>query len=166
MRMVGVTLMSMDWSSALSTSIGAVIGIGATLIADRNRWRRDVSSRALEVRREAYTVFMTAMNEAGEAIRAVSLGDHSGDTSLDSVVREAFRSSGAHAALERLRLVAPPVVEAAAYAAFRSMRHLRDHYAAGSEPTEARAHSARMELERNVQTLRELMREDLATATD
>ncbi|MFF8934692.1 hypothetical protein ACF08O_08180 [Streptomyces paradoxus] len=158
--------MRMDWSSALSTSIGAAIGIVATLIADRNRWRRDLSSRALEVRRETYTEFMTAMNEAGEAIRAVSLGDHSSDTSLDSVVREAFRSSGVHAALERLRLVAPPAVETAAYAAFRSMRHLRDHYAAGSEPTEGRAHSTRMELERNFQTLRELMRKDLASAAD
>lgn len=158
--------MRMDWSSALSTSIGAAIGIAATLIADRNRWRRDVSSRALEVRREAYTEFMTAMNEAGEAIRAVSLGDHSGDASLDSVVREAFRSSGVHTALERLRLVAPPAVEAAAHAAFRSMRHLRDHYAAGRVPTEDTAHSARMELERNFETVRDLMRKDLAAAMD
>ncbi len=161
-----MTLMRMDWSSALSTSIGAAIGIVATLIADRNRWRRDVSSRALEVRREAYTAFMTAMNEAGEAIRAVSLGDHLGDASRDSVVREAFRSSGVHAALERLRLVAPPTVEAAAYAAFRSMRHLRDHYAAGREPAEAEAHSVRMELEDNFRTVRDLMRKDLAAATD
>ncbi|MFJ3673250.1 hypothetical protein ACIPSE_43005 [Streptomyces sp. NPDC090106] len=156
----------MDWSSAVSTSIGAAIGIAATLIADRNRWRRDASDRALEVRREAYTEFMSAMNEAGEAIRAVSLGDHPRDAALDSVVREAFRSSGVHTSLERLRLVAPPAVESAADAAFRSMRRLRDHYAAGRAPDEATAHSARGELERNFRTARDLMRKDLGAATD
>ncbi|MEU5957916.1 hypothetical protein [Streptomyces sp. NPDC047525] len=156
----------MDWSSVLSTAVGAAIGITATVIADRNRWHRERSSRALEVRRETYTSFMTAMNEAGEAIRSVSLGDQPSSAARDSVTREAFRSSGVHAALERLRLEAPPNVETAAAEAFRSMRRLRDHYAAGKEPTDAEAHAVRMKLEEDFKVLRGLMRTNLAAEND
>ncbi|MEV7192396.1 hypothetical protein AB0N81_11390 [Streptomyces sp. NPDC093510] len=152
----------MDWSSVVATVIGAAIGITATVIADRDRRRRELADRALEVRREAYASFMTAMNDAGEAIRAVSLGDHQSDAGRESATREAFRSAGAHAALERLRLVARPDVEAAAKEAFWSMRHLRDHYAAGRAPDDAVAYEARMELEENLAVLRGLMRSDLA----
>ncbi|WP_217545599.1 hypothetical protein [Streptomyces sp. GbtcB6] len=153
----------MDWNAVLTTVIGAGIGITATVIVDRNRWRRDASSRALEVRREAYTEFATAMNEAGEAIRAISLGDQASEAARDSLVREAFRASGVHAALERVQLVAPTAVGAAAFVAFRSMRRLRDQYAAGKDPKEPEAHALRKELEENFRTLRTLMRRDMGT---
>ncbi len=64
----------MYWMPLLSTLTGAVIGIAATLIADRNRWRREESRHALEVRREVYTEYVSALKAAGEEIRAVALG--------------------------------------------------------------------------------------------
>jgi hypothetical protein len=48
----------MDWMPLLSTLAGAVIGIAATVIADRNRWRREESRQALELRRAVYTEYV------------------------------------------------------------------------------------------------------------
>src|SRR5689334_18060058 len=100
----------MDWMPLLSTLAGAVIGITATLIADRNRWRREESRHALQVRREVYTEFVSALKTASEGIRAVALGDHMSGAARDAVVREAFRGTGLYTASERLWLVGPQQV--------------------------------------------------------
>ncbi|MER6026980.1 hypothetical protein [Streptomyces sp. NPDC001851] len=76
----------MDWMPLLSTLTGAAIGIAATLIADRNRWRREEARHALEIRREVYTEFVSALKAAGEEIRAVALGDHMSASARDAAV--------------------------------------------------------------------------------
>ncbi|MEU6237010.1 hypothetical protein, partial [Kitasatospora sp. NPDC047058] len=121
----------MDWMPLLSTLAGAGIGIAATLIADRNRWRREETRHALNVRREVYTEFVSALKAAGEEIRAVALGDHRSDAARDAAVREAFRSTGLYTASERLWLVGPTQVVTAGNEAFLSLRRLRDAYARG-----------------------------------
>ncbi len=75
-RVASEKLRPMDWMPLLSTLAGAAIGITATLLADRNRWRREEARHASEVRREVYTEFVSALKAAGEEIRAVALGDH------------------------------------------------------------------------------------------
>jgi hypothetical protein len=97
----------MDWTPLLSTLTGAVIGIAATLIADRNRWRREEARHALEVPREVYTEYVSALKAAGEEIRAVALGDHMSESARDAAVREAVRGTGIYTASERLWLVGP-----------------------------------------------------------
>ncbi|WP_246530822.1 hypothetical protein [Streptomyces bathyalis] len=122
----------MNWIPLLSTLSGAVIGIAATVIADRNRWRREENRHALEVRREAYTEYVTALKAAGEDIRAVALGDHMSGSAREAAVREAFRGTGLYTASERLWLVGPQHVVAAGNEAFHSLRRLRDAYAGGA----------------------------------
>lgn len=145
----------MDWMPLLSTLAGAVIGIAATLVADRSRWRREEARHALEVRREVYTEYVSALKAAGEEIRAIALGDHLSDTARDSAVREAVRGTGLYTASERLWLVGPPEVVAAGNAAFHGLRALRDAYArgvpVGSEgdaPLVARRRAAMAEMRR------------------
>ncbi|MFC9324106.1 hypothetical protein [Kitasatospora sp. NPDC057015] len=121
----------MDWMPLLSTLAGAVIGISATLVADRNRWRREEARHALEVRREAYTEFVSALKAAGEEMRAVALGDHMSGSARDTAVREAFRGTGLYTASERLWLVGPPQVVTAGNEAFGCLRRIRDAYARG-----------------------------------
>ncbi len=154
----------MDWMPLLSTLAGAGIGITATLVADRSRWRREEDKHASEVRREAYTEYVSALKAAGEEIRAVALGDHRSESARDAAVREAFRGTGLYTASERLWLVGPPQVVAAGNAAFHSLRRIRDAYARGvavASPEDApliaerRAAMARM---------RDLMRADLGIA--
>jgi hypothetical protein len=151
----------MDWMPLLSTLAGAVIGISATLIADRHRWQREEARHALEVRREAYSEFVSALKTAGEEIRAVALGDHMSDSARDAAVREAFRGTGVYTASERLWLVGPPQVVAAGNEAFHSWRAIRDAYARGmtvgsleEAPLIARRRTAMAQM-------RHLMREDL-----
>lgn len=153
----------MDWMPLLSTLSGAAIGITATLIADRNRWRREETRRALEVRREAYTEFTSALKATGEEIRAVALGDHMSESARDSAVREAFRNTGLYTASERLWLVGPQQVVAAGNEAFHSLRRLRDAYARGL--TVGSAEDAPLIAQRRtaMAQMRGLMREDLGT---
>ncbi|MGW1045926.1 hypothetical protein [Streptomyces sp. NPDC002547] len=120
----------MDWMPLLSTLAGAAIGIAATLIADRNRWQREEARHALEIRREVYTVFVSALKAAGEEIRAVALGDHMSASARDAAVREAVRGTGIYTASERhARGVAVGSAEEAPLiaqrrAAMAQMRHI------------------------------------------
>jgi hypothetical protein len=151
----------MDWMPLLSTLTGAVIGISATLIADRSRWRREEARHTLEVRREVYTEFVTALKAAGEEIRAVALGDHMSESARDTAVREAFRGTGLYTASERLWLVGPPQVVEGGNEAYRSLRRIRDAYARGV--TVGSDEDAALIAQRRaaMAQMRGLMREDL-----
>ncbi|MGV9267312.1 hypothetical protein ACWDRR_21925 [Kitasatospora sp. NPDC003701] len=151
----------MDWMPLLSTLTGAVIGIAATLVADRNRWRREQTRHALEVRREVYTQFVSALKAAGEEIRAVALGDHLSESARDAAVREAFRATGLYTASERLWLVGPPQVVTAGNEAFLSLRRIRDAYAAGAAVGSAEDAPLIAQRRTAMGRMRGLMREDL-----
>jgi hypothetical protein len=151
----------MNWMSLLSTLAGAVIGISATLIADRNRWRREETRHAVQIRREAYTEFVSALKEAGEEIRAVALGDHMSESARDAAVREAFRSTGLYTASERLWLVGPPQVVMAGNEAFHSLRRIRDAYARGAAVGSAEDAPLIAQRRTAMARMRGLMREDL-----
>ncbi|WP_055586127.1 hypothetical protein [Peterkaempfera griseoplana] len=151
----------MDWMPLLSTLSGAVIGIAATLLADRNRWRREEVRHALEVRREVYTLYVSALKAAGEEIRAVALGDHMSGSARDAAVREAVRGTGLYTASERLWLVGPPQVVAAGNEAFRSLRLIRDSYARGMAVGAAEEAPLIAQRRKAMAALRRVMREDL-----
>jgi len=151
----------MDWMPLLSTLTGAVIGIAATLIADRNRWRREESRQSLELRRAVYTEYVSALKAAGEEIRAVALGDNLSGAARDAAVREAVRSTGLYTAGERLWLVGPPQVVAAGNEAFHSLRQLRDAYAAGAAVGSTIDEPLITQRRVNMDRMRSLMREDL-----
>ncbi|MEU8648717.1 hypothetical protein [Streptomyces sp. NPDC048737] len=151
----------MDWMPLLSTLTGAVIGIAATLIADRNRWRREEARHALEVRREVYAEFVCALKAAGEEMRAVALGDHLSDSARDAAVREAFRGTGIYTASERLWLVGPPQVVTSGNGAFHSWRTIRDAYARGVAVGSAEEAPLTAQRRTAMAHMRRLMREDL-----
>lgn len=154
-------LRHMDWMPLLSTLAGAAIGIAATLIADRNRWQREEARHALEIRREVYTVFVSALKAAGEDIRAVALGDHLSASARDAAVREAVRGTGIYTASERLWLVGPPQVVTAANEAFHGLRALRDAYARGVAVGSAEEAPLIAQRRAAMAQMRHMMREDL-----
>ncbi|WP_369243797.1 hypothetical protein [Streptomyces sp. R41] len=151
----------MDWIPLLSTLTGAVIGIAATLIADRNRWRREETRHALDVRREVYTEFVSALKTAGEDMRAVALGDHMSESAREAAVREAFRATGLYTASERLWLVGPQQVVTAGNEAFHSLRRLRDAYARGATVGSAEDVPLIAQRRKAMAQMRDLMRKDL-----
>ncbi|SFF71545.1 hypothetical protein [Streptomyces mirabilis] len=151
----------MNWMPLLSTLTGAVIGIAATLIADRNRWRREEARHALEVRREVYTEYVSALKAAGEEIRAVALGDHMSESARDAAVREAVRGTGIYTASERLWLVGPPQVVEVGNEAFHCLRAIRDAYARGVAVGSADDAPLIERRRKAMAQMRRLMREDL-----
>jgi hypothetical protein len=153
----------MDWMPLLSTLTGAAIGIAATMVADRSRWRREEARHATQLRREVYTEFVSALKAAGEEIRAVALGDHMSGAARDAAVREAFRSTGLYTVGERLWLVGPPQVVAAGNEAFHSLRRIRDAYAGGVDVDSAEAAPLLAQRRAAMGRMRDLMREDLGS---
>ncbi|MFF7157977.1 hypothetical protein [Streptomyces sp. NPDC008139] len=65
----------MDRLPLLSTLAGAAIGIVATLIADRNRWKREDDKEALRLRLDIYTQYTSAVKVLGETLRALGRPD-------------------------------------------------------------------------------------------
>jgi hypothetical protein len=63
-----------DWSAPVSTLIGAVVGVGATMLADRSRWKRDQSRERDQLRRDSYGSYLAAVIAAHEAMRAAGAG--------------------------------------------------------------------------------------------
>ena len=122
----------MSWIPVLATVVGAVVGLGSGLFIDRVRSRRDDSANWRTVRRETYVSYLSALHEANEAMRAVSLGEHAPDLTRMAAARAAFRAARVTMTREQVILLAPEPVIIAADAAFRSLRALRDQIGHGA----------------------------------
>ncbi|MCX4997956.1 hypothetical protein OG739_35285 [Streptomyces longwoodensis] len=151
----------MDWSPLLSTLTGAAIGIVATLIADRNRWKREDIKEALRLRLDVYTQYTTTVKALGETLRALARREHSSDDERAFALREAFRDSGMGVASERMWLIAPHAVVKASDSVFHCLRRICDGYvdgtAVGSPEDRARWEARGTAAAK----MRKLMREDL-----
>jgi hypothetical protein len=115
-----------NWVTVLLALVGTVVGASITLVADRVRWRRDQRERRFEVRRDVFAAYLAAVHVASEALRAVSLGEHSPEVARSSTARTAFRAANLNAAREQIVLLADTSVVRAADETYRELRNLRD----------------------------------------
>ncbi|WP_133305533.1 hypothetical protein [Streptomyces sp. AcE210] len=83
----------MSWIALVSTALGAVVGLGSALLSDRVRWGRERGERQLATQRDMYVAYLSALHEANQALRVVSLGDHPAEVSRDLAARPAFRDA-------------------------------------------------------------------------
>ncbi|WP_255946796.1 hypothetical protein [Streptomyces odontomachi] len=151
----------MDWLPLLSTLAGAVIGIVATLIADRNRWKREDAKDALKLRLDAYTQYTTVVKVLGETLRALAGRENPFHEERALALREAFRDSGIAIASERMWLIAPEPVVKASNSVYHCLRRICDGYIDGtavSSPEDQARWEARGKA---AAEMRKLMREDL-----
>jgi hypothetical protein len=109
-----------EWTTLAATGLGAVVGVGSTLLADRVRWRRETGERDRRERRDLYVSCLTRYRLAYEDMHTAALAHRDGPAGRrDAAVRDAFRGSGcdeAHAGRPgagRLR-TPPPVTDAPA----------------------------------------------------
>lgn len=151
----------MDWSPLLSTLSGAAIGIVATLIADRNRWRHDHAKDALRLRLDVYTQYTTTVKVLGETLRALAEREHPSDRERALALRDAFRDSGIAIASERMWLIAPEPVVKASNSVFHCLRHICDGYVDGAAVSSPEDRSRWEARGRAAARMRRLMREDL-----
>jgi hypothetical protein len=84
----------MPWIPVLATALGAVIGLGSSLLIDQARSRRDNTRTSLIARRDAYVRYLSSLHDANEALRAVSLDDSATGRARLPAARAAFRAAG------------------------------------------------------------------------
>ena len=154
-------LARMDWLPLLSTLAGAAIGIVATLIADRNRWKHEDDKEALRLRLDVYTQYTTTVKVLGETLRALARREHPSEDERALALREAFRDSGISIASERMWLIAPQPVVKASNSVFHCLRRICEGYVAGTAVSSAEDRARWEARGKAAATMRKLMREDL-----
>ena len=149
----------MSWVPLAATVVGAVIGLGASLLTDHLRWGRERADRSFAARREVYAAYLTSLHAANQALRASALGDRPDDEPLELYARAVFREAGVVQAREHLVLIAPEPVVKAGVDAYESLRVLRDVVGQGQSLAEyeplLRIYGD------HLQSLRDAMRKDL-----
>ncbi|WP_320782748.1 hypothetical protein [Streptomyces sp. CRN 30] len=122
----------MEWTTLVGTGLGAVLGVGATLLGEHVRWRRTVKDNRLQDRRNLYVDCLVSLRRAHEAMRLAADEDYDTPQARAVKVRQLFVESGCDEARERLILTATDGVMAAIDASYHSLREVREILAAGS----------------------------------
>jgi hypothetical protein len=153
----------MEWISPVSTLLGAVIGVGSTLMADRISWRRDRAGQSLDVRRQLYADYTAALSRMRTALNECVQADFPVEERPQRV-RELFLAPGAYEIRHQLAITAPHDVVEASRSAFVVLRDTRDLLmdSAAVDGTAYRALEDRFDSA--VAELRKIMRRDLGVA--
>lgn len=155
----------MSLESAISTLLGAVIGVGSTLLAYRVRWRREIDQRGRDARRELYSRFLTALNESAESLWVVGLGDRRDGATperLDELLRAEIHRSGLYSYREQVLIVGTAEVVRCADCAVDRVREYRDCLANGAVGGSREETAAMEACKASIKALQKAMRTDIA----
>ncbi|MFJ8633855.1 hypothetical protein [Streptomyces sp. NPDC093568] len=156
----------MDWTTLAATWLGALVGVGSTLLADRVRWRRDLADRTRQERKQLYVTVLTKYRLAYEAMHTAAVtGRDQEDRAREAAVREAFRASGCDEARESALIGAPQEMSDVLEEVYSTLRDLQDAFAAGDPPLDSpELQARRLKHAEAVWAARAAMRRDLAGA--
>ncbi|MER6428445.1 hypothetical protein ABT272_11935 [Streptomyces sp900105245] len=155
----------MEWGTLGAAAIGALFGIGATVITDTLRSRREKDQRWDDAKRLVYVRFMTALTHAHSRIAIASARGDVGEA-RDHAVHSAFHNdpqhSQARSVLQELGLIAPDHVSRLAQQVYDQLRLVRDMLARDGITFETPEYRQVVQLfVRQVEALQRLMRDDL-----
>ncbi|RLU86257.1 hypothetical protein CTZ27_25095 [Streptomyces griseocarneus] len=162
-RFVVRMLPSMDWTSPVSTALGAFIGVASTLAVNRVQWRRDTAKRERDELRTACVEFLSAVTQAREQILHASREGHA---PTDERVRKARSALADHDVLPKrvqLHLVAPPELGEMAYATVNKLIRYRDAVAEGATHDEVEFSDVRIDFTRHRAELTQVMQRVLSS---
>ncbi|MER6502554.1 hypothetical protein ABT218_25050 [Streptomyces sp. NPDC001455] len=145
----------MEWTTLVSTVLGAIVGVGSTLLADRVRWRRDVGERDRETLWSSYVQFLEALTHARDVISEAS---RASDSSQQEQVQKALLEHGVHAKQYQVELLAPPQVVLKARDAGYKLALYRDAVVAGARREDPECAEARRVFRAAREELMEAMR--------
>jgi hypothetical protein len=155
----------MQWLVLVSTVLGALIGVGSTLIVDRLRWSRERSKAMYEARRQLYSDFLADLSSTRDAVRAVARGYYPAEISRRQAAGDAFGKANLYSRRYQVSITAPEAVVAAATETFRSLRELRNVAAAGHDNVSDEYGVAKAKYEAGLTKLIGVMRDDLGPVT-
>lgn len=128
----------MDWTPLAGTALGALVGVGSTLLADRARWSRDLADRTRQERRDIYVTVLTKYRLAYEAMHAAAVAGRDELPAVrEAAVREAFRASCCDEARETALICAPQEMSDVLETVYATLRELQDVFAAGDPPLDS-----------------------------
>lgn len=146
----------------LTTVLGAVIGVGATLVADLTRASRSQREGDRASKRQAYGDYLAALSLTRHNLRVAA---RSSVASVDDRARlafDAFKDAKAYEMRYQVALVAPDQVIEASTSAFNALRSLRDLVEGGGGTHDDPAYRAAQDQWANrFAELRHRMRSDL-----
>ncbi|OPC77841.1 hypothetical protein B4N89_36855 [Embleya scabrispora] len=152
----------MDWIAPVSALVGTALGVAATLVADRLRWRRETTERQTDLRRQLYAEYLAAVSRMRGILVDVARDVPPGAADREQRIRAGFLSPGAYELRHRLAIVAPSDVIAAARATFIALRDIRDCLIAGADATDPTFRALEgAALDDELHNLRQVMRRDL-----
>ncbi|MEU0805403.1 hypothetical protein [Streptomyces sp. NPDC005970] len=114
----------MDWTTPVSTLIGAIVGVGSTLLGETVRSRRDRGHQLHQLRRELYARYLEALTNTDSELQLLAIRQQAPVDEGD--VRAAWRSHSLLSLNYEITLVAPTPVADAADTAYRSLRAMRN----------------------------------------
>jgi hypothetical protein len=156
-----VAIRAVDWPTLASTIVGAAIGIAATTLADRSRWKREQTAGHAQLRRQAYATYLAALIRAHEAMRAAALGEYSSAELKEAAIQEAFRSADPYVRRYEMALLAPPDVIEPAVQAFRRVRGIRDLLVSGVTADFIQYRKTQRDYYASIEAVSDAMRADL-----
>ncbi len=121
---VGIRLRPMDWTTPVSTLIGALVGVGSTLLSESVRARRDRGNQSHQLRRQLYARYLEALTSTDSDLQLLAVRERAPVAETD--LRAAWRGHSPLALHYEIGLVAPPPVTGAADTAYRALRTARN----------------------------------------
>jgi hypothetical protein len=159
----------MDYGTLAAAAVGAVIGVGSTLITDSARARRDRDQKWIDTKRFIYARFLGALTQAHSRIKVAASGEFS-PAEKHRAVSQAFHDDPQHAEakaiLTELAITAPEHVHRLAVEVYECLRTIRDVLSQRSitaADTEFRL--ASKPFWAGIETLQGVMGEDLQSGT-
>ncbi|WP_189191001.1 hypothetical protein [Streptomyces albiflavescens] len=159
----------MELGTLAVAAIGAVFGVGTTLVTDLVRSRREQDRYWNETKRVVYTRFLASLAQTHSRMIVAAFREQPDDVRRHGV-HDAFHNdpqhSDAKALLRELAIVSPDHVYQAALPAYRQLRMIRELLAARSlRPESAEYEEVRQPFFQGMDTLQKVMRDDLQPKT-
>jgi hypothetical protein len=115
----------MDWGTLAGTALGALLGAGSTMTADRTRWKREHFTRERSTRRELYGLYLKSLSLATHQLRDLRRSGLPHDERMRTA-GEILSTSGAYESRYQMLITAPDALEEPVEQAFNCLRNLRD----------------------------------------
>ena len=159
----------MEWGTLAVAAVGASFGIGATVITDALRSRREREQRWADAKQVTYARFLAALTQAHSRMTVAATSGEAG-LARERAVHGAFfsdpQNSDAKSVLREVAITAPDHVYRAADAVYHQLRAARDLLSSETVNFQTPEYREAISLFfTNLDALQRLMRNDLQPPT-
>lgn len=152
----------MDWGTLAGTALGAVLGVGTTLAAERSRWRRESSARERAVKQQLYAEYLGALSLTTHRLRDLKRSTGLTREERAKQAGEILGSTDAYHLRYQMLIIAPGHLGDAAEHAFLRIRDLRDRFDGPDVSADPEWSGMMATVSDALDALRAAMRSDLA----